>query len=158
MSASSFLVHAPVSPRSSPKPNTIPLVGDVLYRKEFDSPGLPEIDTTEQYRAAQEFCTDEVTDASLNASDDPGVDNGRFARHARFRYRDVDGVNHDLRVSWQAGCRVNLPSQFLRFPLGNEGEWKEPLGCLKLLRRVFGACGRSAADVEHSSKWNETGS
>ncbi|KAK2030289.1 hypothetical protein LX32DRAFT_727418 [Colletotrichum zoysiae] len=122
-------VHAPVSPRSSPKPNTIPLVGDVLCRKEPDSPGHPEIGATAQYRAAQEFC----------------VDGGRLARDARFRYRDADGANHDFRVSWRAGCRVNLPSQSLRFPLGKEGRWKEPLGCLKLLGRVFGASAAEAA-------------
>ncbi|KAK2061520.1 hypothetical protein LY76DRAFT_672451 [Colletotrichum caudatum] len=131
---------APVSPRSSPKPNTIPLVGDVLCRRESDHPGHPAIGAAAQRRAAQEFCADEAADASLDASDDPGADGGRHARDARFRYRDAGEVNHDFRVSWQAGCRVNLPSQSLRFPLGEEGRWKEPLGCLKLLGRVFGAC------------------
>ncbi|KAK1976542.1 hypothetical protein LZ30DRAFT_785504 [Colletotrichum cereale] len=119
--------RARVSPRSSPKPNTAPLVGDVRCRKEDDFPGHPAIGAMAQYRAAQKFCADGVTDASLDKSDDPGARNGRFARDARFRYRDDDddddggGVNHDFSISWEAGCKISLPSQSLRFPLRQGG-------------------------------------
>ncbi|KDN72375.1 hypothetical protein CSUB01_00058 [Colletotrichum sublineola] len=96
----------------------------------------------------QRFCADEVTDASLNASDDPTAMNGRYARDARFRYRDEAGVNHDFGISWEAGCKINLPSQSLRFPFGKEGRWKEPLSCQKLLRRTAdGPPHRAATDM-----------